>query len=126
MKNNNKDKSLSTYDELMQNPDFKKKHEESYRELVLSELLLAIMSEDNISIRSLAKQAGISPAIIQDIRSGKRDNLTLKTFASLIDALGYNLVLENRKQKKGLPKRITIGSVGGRKIRSRSKKSKVA
>ena len=75
----NENKPLSTYEELMQNPEFKKKHEESYRELVLSELLLAIMAEDKISIRSLAKQAGISPAIIQDIRSGKRDNLTLKT-----------------------------------------------
>jgi DNA-binding Xre family transcriptional regulator len=112
-----KDEHMSTYDELMQNHEFKKKHEDSYRELVLSELLLAIMSEDKISIRSLAKQAGISPAIIQDIRSGKRDNLTLKTFANLIDALGYNLVLENRNQKKGLPKRIKMGNVGCRKIR---------
>ena len=55
----NQDRTLSIYDELMQNSDFKKKHEESYRELVLSELLLAIMAEDNISIRSLAKQAEI-------------------------------------------------------------------
>ncbi len=66
---------------------------------------------------SLAKQAEISPAIIQDIRSGKRDNLTLKTFASLIDALGYNLVLENRKKIKGLPTRIKINKIGGRKIK---------
>ena len=32
-----KDKPMSTDDELMQNPDFKRKHEESYRDLVLSE-----------------------------------------------------------------------------------------
>lgn len=112
-----KNKPLSTYDELMLDPEMKKKHERSYRELVLSELLLAIMAEDKISIRSLAKQAGISAAIIQDIRSGKRDNLTLKTFSSLIDALGYNLVLENRNKKKGLPKRITMGNLGCRRIR---------
>jgi DNA-binding Xre family transcriptional regulator len=112
-----KDKPMSTYDELMQDPEFKKKHEESYRELILSELLLAIMAEDKLSIRSLAKQAGISPTIIQDIRSGKRDNLTLKTFANLIDVLGYNLVLESRDKKKGLPKRIKMKSVGSRKIR---------
>ncbi len=116
MKHDN-DKPMSTYDELMQDPEFKRKHEESYRELVLSELLLAIMAEDKISIRSLAKQAGISPAIIQDIRSGKRDNITLKTFASLIDALGYNLVLENRKRNKGLPKRIKMGNIGTRRVR---------
>ncbi len=112
-----KDKPMSTYDELMQDPEFKKKHEESYRELVLSELLLAIMAEDNISIRSLAQQAGISPAIIQDIRSGKRDNLTLKTFSSLIDALGYNLVLEKRQKTKGRPRRFKMNRIGGRRIK---------
>lgn len=83
------------------------------------------MAEDKISIRSLAKQAGISPAIIQDIRSGKRDNLTLKTFANLMDVLGYNLILENRARKKGLPRRIKMsGSIGSRKIGSLSKKTK--
>jgi hypothetical protein len=36
----------TTYDELMQDPEFKKMHEKSYYELILSELLLAIMAED--------------------------------------------------------------------------------
>lgn len=113
-----KEKPMSTYDELMQDPEFKRKHEESYHGLVLSELLLAIMAEDGLSIRSLAKQAGISPAIIQDIRSGKRDNLTLKTFSSLINALGYNLVLEKRvKTKRGLPRRVKMNRIGSKRIK---------
>jgi len=91
-----KQESMTTYDELMQDPEFKEIYDKSYHELMLSELFLAIMAEDKISIRSLAKQPGISPAIIQDIRSGKRDNLTLKTFATLMDVLGYTLILENR------------------------------
>ncbi len=112
-----KEKTMTTYDELMQDPEFKKKHEESYFELVLSELILAIMAEDNISIRSLAKQAGISPAIIQNIRSGKRDNLTLKTFASLIEALGYDLILEKKVKRGKFPtRRIRMSRMGGRKI----------
>jgi len=60
MNKSSKEKPLSTYDELMQDPAFKKKHEKSYRELVLSELLLAVAAEDKISIRNLALQAGIS------------------------------------------------------------------
>ncbi|MCE5316556.1 MAG: helix-turn-helix transcriptional regulator [Parachlamydia sp.] len=115
-----KHETASTYDELMQDSEFKKKYEQSYLELVLSELLLAVMAQDKISIRSLAKQAGISPAIIQDIRSGKRDNITLKTFASLMDALGYNLVLEKRENKKGPPKRIKMSNMGSRRIKRRA------
>ena len=108
-----KEKPMSTYDELMQDPEFKKIYKKSYLELVLSELVIAIMPEDNVSIRSLAKQAGISPTIIQDIRSGKKDNLNLKTFSNLIDALGYDIVLEKRKEKKiALPKRIKIKRIG--------------
>lgn len=56
---NKKNKQLSTYDELMQNAEFKRKHEKSYRKLILSELLLAILARDKISIQSLAKQAGL-------------------------------------------------------------------
>ena len=109
MSKHTREKPMSTYDELMQDPEFEKIYKKSYLELVLSELVIAIMNEDNISIRSLAQQAGISPTIIQDVRSGRKDNLNLKTFSSLIDALGYDIVLEKRKEKKvSLPKRIKM------------------
>ena len=114
---NKKEKSLSTYEELMQDPEFEKIYKKSYLELVISELILAIMSENHVSIRSLAKQAGISPTIIQEIRSGKKGNINLRTFSSLLDALGYDVVLEKRKkEKKILPKRINMRQYGSRKI----------
>lgn len=109
-------KPRTLYDELMQDAEFKEMFNKSYRELVLSELLLAIMTEDKVSIRSLARQAGISPTIIQDLRSGKRDNLTLKTFSSLIDALGYDIVLEKREKKERLPKRVKMRNMGTRRL----------
>ena len=77
------------------------------------------MQEDNISIRKLAKEAGVSPSLIQDLRSGKRDNLTLKNFSSLMDALGYNLVLEKRIKTKGLPRRLKLNRMGGSRIRKK-------
>lgn len=118
MNKHSKEKPMSTYDELMQDPEFKKIYKKSYIELVLSELVIAIMNEDNVSIRSLAKQAGISPTIIQEIRSGKKDNINLKTFSNLINALGYDIVLEKRKEKKiALPKRIKMRNIGKRIIR---------
>jgi len=76
----------------------------------LSELLLAIMQENQISIRKLAQEAGVSPSLVQDLRSGKKDNLTFKNFSSLIDALGYDIILEKRKKEKkiGFPKRLKM------------------
>jgi DNA-binding Xre family transcriptional regulator len=109
-------KPRTMYDELMEDVEFKDMFDKSYRELVLSELLLAIMAEDKVSIRSLAKQAGISPTIIQDLRSGKRDNLTLKTFSNLLDALGYDIVLEKREKKEEFPRRVKMKNIGARRI----------
>ena len=99
----------STYERLIhEDPDFEKELNIKYKEFLLSELLLALMEEDHISVRKLAEAAGVSPSLVQDLRSGKKDNLTLKNFSSLTDVLGYDIVLEQRekKNKKEFPKRI--------------------
>ena len=85
---------LTTYERLTQNPIRKAKIKKEYQQLLLSELLIALMEEDNVSVRKLAKEAGISPSIIQDVRSGKKENITLKSFSSIAAALGYGIVLE--------------------------------
>ncbi|BBI16289.1 helix-turn-helix domain-containing protein [Neochlamydia sp. S13] len=87
-------KVLSTHERLAQDPAHKKRIGEEHQELLLSELIIALMEEDHISVRKLAKVAGLSPSIVQDIRSGKKDNLTLISFANIISALGYSIVLE--------------------------------
>jgi ribosome-binding protein aMBF1 (putative translation factor) len=38
---------------------------------VLSELILALMENDGKSVRELAKEVGLSPTVIQKIKSGK-------------------------------------------------------
>ncbi|MBX9830857.1 hypothetical protein K2X40_02785 [Candidatus Babeliales bacterium] len=43
--------------------------DEEYQDLLLSELLIAIMKTDAASVHELAKTAGISSTIIQNIRS---------------------------------------------------------
>lgn len=104
-----KKRSLSTYEKLIQeDPDFEKDLEKRYREFILSELLLAVMEEDQLSIRKLAKEAGVSPSLIQDLRTGKKENLTLKSFSHIIDALGYDIVLEKRARKSHAPKRLRM------------------
>ncbi len=101
-------KSLSTYEELIQDPEQKRLLDQEYQELLLSELFLALMDEDQFSVRRLAKAAGVSPTIIQELRTGKKDNLTLKTFLLLIDSLGYSVFLE-RTPKSILNHRKKLG-----------------
>jgi len=95
----------STYERLIhEDAEFENDLKKRYREFVLSELLLALMEEDHLSIRKLAKEAGVSPSLIQDLRSGKKDNLTFKSFSNIVEALGYDIVLEKRNKRFHTPK----------------------
>lgn len=122
-------KPLSTYEEFIQDPEQKSLLDSEYQELVLSELFLALMEEDHVSVRRLAKAAGVSPTIIQELRTGKKENLTLKTFLLLINTLGYSLVLEktpqplhNRRKIGRKPKKIRFSLKGKLPSRGRRKK----
>jgi transcriptional regulator with XRE-family HTH domain len=112
----------STYERLIhEDPDFEKDLNKDYHEFVLSELLLALMEEDQISIRKLAKEAGVSPSLIQDLRTGKKENLTFRSFSSIADALGYDIVLERRSKKSISPTKIKVAATKKRAISTRRK-----
>jgi len=96
---NKKNKSLSTVERWQQNPEFRKAADEDYKELVLSELLLAIMDEDEKSVRELAKEAGLSATAIQKVRSGQSKDMSVKNFLNVIEACGYSLVLEKNGER---------------------------
>jgi len=87
-----KDKIKSTYEEFIEklSPEEKIKFDEEYRELLLSELILAAMAEDEVSVRDLAQRAQVSPTIIQAMRSGSKDNYSMATFYKILKSLGYN------------------------------------
>ena len=103
-------KPLSTFEREMKNAKFKKAFDKSYKEFLLSELLIAMMEEDDKSVRDLAKEAGLSPTVIQNVRSGKQDDLKVTNFVVIAHACGYKVYLEknderieieNRKNNKG-------------------------
>jgi hypothetical protein len=62
-------KKLSTFDKEMENPQFRKHFEKEYKDFLLSETLIALMKSDHKSVRKLAKECGLSPTVIQNIRS---------------------------------------------------------
>jgi transcriptional regulator with XRE-family HTH domain len=87
-----KKKSKSTYEEFIEDRKEKILLNEEYKDLLVSELLLAAMQEDHISVRKLAMAAGVSPTIIQGLRSGKKVNITIETLSKILDVIGYHIV----------------------------------
>lgn len=92
-------RAMSTYEREMKNARFKKAFEKNYKEFILSELLIAIMEDDEISVRGLAKEVGLSPTIIQKIRSGNQDDLKISNFVSIAHACGYKVILEKNDDR---------------------------
>jgi hypothetical protein len=96
-----KKKSKSTYEKFIENKAQKVLLDKEYKELLISELLCAAMDEDHISVRRLAAMAGVSPTIIQGLRSGTKTNLTMDTLSRVLDAIGYQIICV----RKGFPQK---------------------
>ena len=88
----------STYERLMQEPDFREQFEIEYEEFALSEVILQLMEEGHLSVRELSKIAEVSPSVIQDIRSGKRTNITLFNLSKILKALGSRIAIQIGEQ----------------------------
>ncbi len=71
--------------------------DKEYKELLLSELLIAAMEHDHISVRKLASAAGVSPTIIQGLKSGSKTNIIIDTLSRILDAVGYQIIFFSEK-----------------------------
>ena len=89
-------KMSSTFDEFITNdPEQKALFDKEYEDFLLSEFIIQKMEEENLSVRSLAKKASVSPTVIQKLRNNKSaERITYKTFMSVIRSLGYKMRLE--------------------------------
>jgi transcriptional regulator with XRE-family HTH domain len=87
-------RAQSTYDRIMKDPKRRAKFGEKYARFLLSEIILALMKQEKVSVRALARKAGTSSALIQDIRSGKRSNITLKNLLGITSCLGAAVRIE--------------------------------
>lgn len=90
---------MSTYEREMKNPKFKKQFQREYKEFILSELLCAMMKEDDMSVRKLAKAVNLSPSIIQKLRSGEQKDMKVTNFVNIAKEFGYTLVLEKGENR---------------------------
>lgn len=81
----------STFERMMENPEWKEGFEKSYEEFIISEFMCEQMERSDISVRELAAKAGVSPTTIQHLRTGKAENVKVKTLLSVLHELGYSL-----------------------------------
>jgi hypothetical protein len=95
-----KKKAKSTYEEFIEDDEQQALLDKEYKELLLSELLIAAMEHDHISVRRLASAAGVSPTIIQGLKSGSKTNITIDKLSKILDAVGYQIIFAP-KMKSG-------------------------
>ena len=84
----------STYEEFISDPKRKEKFDKEYNDFILSEFILEKMESENLSVRALAKKAGVSPTIIQKIRSKNAEKINFRTFTNVLHSLGYKVNIE--------------------------------
>jgi len=94
--------TLSTFEREMQNATFKEAFEKEYNEFFLSETIHAMMDEAHKSVRKLADESGLSPTVIQNIRSGIQEDIKLSNFINISRACGYKLILEKDNERIAL------------------------
>ena len=85
----------TTFDKFI-NSDQKEKElfEKEYNDFLLSEFVLEKMELENISVKTLAQKAGVSPTVIQKIRSKNAERINFRTFTSVLHSLGYRVSIE--------------------------------
>lgn len=87
-----KKKTKSTYEEFIEDKEQKSLLDKEYKELLVSELLIAAMEQDHISVRKLAAAAGVSPTIIQGLKNRSKTNITIGTLSRILDVIGYQII----------------------------------
>jgi DNA-binding Xre family transcriptional regulator len=85
----------TTFDKFINSdPKRKEKFDKEYNDFLLSEFVLEKMEEEQISVRALAQKAGVSPTVIQKIRSQNAEKINFRTFTNVLKSLGYKINIE--------------------------------
>ena len=92
-------KPAATFDRIMKDPKRRRRFESKYRSFLLSEVIHGLMEQERKSVRELAREVGISPTVIQDIRSGGRTNVTLRNFLGIVSALGGQVAVRKGNEE---------------------------
>lgn len=82
----------------MKDEDRRKRFEEKYARFIMADIVIGFMEQEQLSVRAMARAMGVSPTVVQDLRSGKRKNLTLKHLLAFADACHAKITIEKGTQ----------------------------
>ena len=86
---------MTTFEKFFEeNPEQKDIYNKEYNDFLLSEFMLEQMEAQHLSVRELAKQADVSPTVIQKLRTKDALKVNLTTFTSVLHCLGFQIKLE--------------------------------
>jgi len=92
---NSHDAFQTTFERFIGNdPVEKAKFDKEYSDFLFSEFILETMEREHLTVRSLAQKAGVSPTVIQKIRTKDAENINFRTLKSVLATLGYRIALE--------------------------------
>ncbi len=60
---------------------------------------MSIMEGDDVSVRNLAKEARLSPSVIQNLRSGKQYDIKVSNLIRIAHAFGFEVILERGDER---------------------------
>ncbi len=95
-----RNKGEATLDHEMKDAAFRAAFEKETAALEVSEFLAKQMAEQEMSVRTLASRASVSPTVVQGIRTGKRKNIEYTTLKALTLALGYRIEFKRTRGAK--------------------------
>jgi DNA-binding Xre family transcriptional regulator len=87
-------KTVSTFDRMMQDADFKDKFDEGYEEFLISEKICEAMNEMDLSVRQLAEKAHVSKTTIMNLRTGDAQKISVRKLNNILHILNYKLSME--------------------------------
>lgn len=87
----------TTLDVFLSNEKRRKTFQADLADEVFSEMFYALMEDDGISVRKLAKLAGVSPTTVQTLKTAGVQHTTIGTLASVLAPFGVSIAF----QKKG-------------------------
>jgi transcriptional regulator with XRE-family HTH domain len=84
----------SAYEQFVEKPDQRRLYDQERLLVEVSELLVQVMSAENISRAQLARRLGKSKAFVTQVLRGNQ-NMTLRTITDLFGAMNYEVSLSS-------------------------------